>query len=207
MKKFPGDMRNALFQAAIEGRLTGSNIDNWRRVRLGDVISLISGTDLPTDQHNTVGNGTPYITGASNIANGSLITNRCTTTPKKIAKRGYILLTCNGTIGANCVLELEEAHIARQVMAVRVTGADTKFVHYYIQYYVDTLKKQAKSMIPGTERKNITEAPFPLLPLDEQHKIVSRLNELLPLCENLERIIKNNIRRRTLWNISSRKFA
>ena len=187
-RKFPNDMRDALLQAAIEGKLTGSNTGNWRRVRLGDVISLISGTDLPTDQHNTVGNGTPYITGASNIANGSLIINRWTTTPKKIAKRGDILLTCKGTIGANCVLELEEAHIARQVMAVRVTGADTKFVHYYIQHYVDTLKKQAKSMIPGIERKNITEAPFSLPPLDEQHKIVSRLNELLPLCESIEKI-------------------
>lgn len=187
-RRFPGDMRDSLLQAAIEGRLTGSNTDNWRYVRLGDVISLISGTDLPTDQHNTVGNGTAYITGASNIVNGSLVINRWTTTPKKIAKRGDILLTCKGTIGANCILELEEAHIARQVMAIRVMGADTKFVHYYIQHYVDTLKNQAKSMIPGIERKNITEAPFPLPPIDEQHKIVARLNELIPLCDAIENL-------------------
>ena len=120
--------------------------------------------------------------------NGSLIINRWTTTPKKIAKRGDILLTCKGTIGANCILELEEAHIARQVMAIRVIGADTKFVHYYIQHYVDTLKQQAKSMIPGIERKNIIEAPISLPPVNEQRRIVSRLNELLPLCEALEKI-------------------
>ena len=188
-RKFPDDMRDALLQVAIEGKLTGGKREGWRWVMLGDVISLISGADLPSDQHNTVGKGTAYITGASNIVNGSLIINRWTTTPKKIAKRGDILLTCKGTIGANCVLELEEAHIARQVMAIRVTGADTKFVHYYIQHYVDTLKKQAKSMIPGIERKNITEAPFPLPPLEEQHKIISRLDELLPLCEALEEAV------------------
>ena len=206
-RRFPGDMRDSLLHAAIEGRLTGSNIDNWRFVRLGDVISLISGADLPSDQHNAVGNGTPYITGASNIVNGSLIINRWTTTPKKIAKRGDILLTCKGTIGANCILELEEAHIARQVMAIRVIGADTKFVHYYIQHYVDTLKQQAKSMIPGIERKNIIEAPISLPPINEQRRIVSRLNELLPLCEALETIIQGHKEMRISWNISSKRFA
>ena len=184
--KLADDLRRAVLQAAIEGSLTGGSRDNWRFVRLGEVISLISGADLPTDQHNISGNGTPYITGASNIVNGSLIINRWTTTPKKIAKRGDILLTCKGTIGSNCVLELEEAHIARQVMAIRVTGADTKFVHYYIQHYVDTLKKQAKSMIPGIERKNIIEAPFPLPSIDEQRRIVSRLDAILPLIAELE---------------------
>ena len=206
-RKFPNDMRDALLQAAIEGNLTGGKREGWQFVRLGDVISLISGADLPSDQHNAVGNGTPYITGASNIVNGSLIINRWTTTPKKIAKRGDILLTCKGTIGANCILELEEAHIARQVMAIRVIGADTKFVHYYIQHYVDTLKQQAKSMIPGIERKNIIEAPISLPPINEQRRIVSRLNELLPLCEALETIIQGHKEMRISWNISSKRFA
>ena len=229
-KNFPGDLRDALLQAAIQGKLTEQRAEdgtaedllkeikkekakliaegkikkekalppieddeklfdipeNWIWCSFGNIISLISGVDLSPDNYNSNGNGVVYITGASNIVNGSLIVNRWTTSPKKIAKRGDILFTCKGTVGSVCILEIDEAHIARQIMAIRPLKVDIKFVLYYLQYEVNIIKKQAKSMIPGIERKNINNALFPLPPLAEQHRIVERLNELLPLCEAMK---------------------
>lgn len=227
---FPDDMRDAILQAAMQGKLTeqreddGTAIDflkeiaaeknrlikegkikkeknlplinetevpfdipkSWEWIRLGDAISLLSGSDLPSDQYNDDGKGMVYITGASNIENNEVIVNRWTMHPKSIARKGDILLTCKGTVGTTCFLKLDEAHIARQIMAIRCIKIDSFFVRAFLMYYVSSLKRQAKSMIPGIERKTVNEALLPLPTLAEQRRIVSRLNELLPLCDELE---------------------
>ena len=162
--------------------------ENWMWVRLGEIISLISGCDLTPDKYNSIGKGTVYITGASNIINGVLIINRWTTTPKNIAKRGDILLTCKGTVGANCILEVDKAHIARQIMSIRPLIVISKFIQFFLQNNVHKLKKQAKSMIPGIERKNVIEALFPVPPLAEQHRIVERVDALMSKIDELEKI-------------------
>lgn len=50
------DGRDSLLQAAIEGRLTGSNTDNWRWVRLKEVGITSTGT-TPSTEHREYYNG------------------------------------------------------------------------------------------------------------------------------------------------------
>ncbi|MBQ9389546.1 MAG: restriction endonuclease subunit S, partial [Synergistaceae bacterium] len=109
-KKFPGDMRDSLLQAAIQGELTGGSQEGWRWVRLGDIISLRSGHDLPKGYDTDEDNGTPYITGASNFKDGAIIINRWTSKPESVAHKGDVLLTCKGTVGKVAILKLEKAH-------------------------------------------------------------------------------------------------
>ena len=73
--------------------------DSWEWVRLGSVIELQSGQDMTPDKYNDNGDGIPYITGASNIIDGTVVINRWTTCGKAFAHRGDILLTCKGTVG------------------------------------------------------------------------------------------------------------
>lgn len=158
---------------------------NWKWVRLGDVIHLTSGQDMTPSKYNEFSNGIPYLTGASNIQDGEIIINRWTPEPKAIAHRGDILLTCKGTVGKTVILDEEEVHIARQIMSIRTIHTDAKFIQYFIKSYVNTLKAKAKSMIPGIERKDVLEAPFPLPPLEEQKRIVEKIEELLPYTQQL----------------------
>ena len=157
--------------------------ETWKWTRLDASITLLSGADLTPEKYNSIEKGIVYITGASNIENGKVIINRWTEYPKNIAHKGDLLLTCKGTVGKTAILELDEAHIARQIMAITPIMCYVDFINYFIQFIVTDLKKKAKSMIPGIERASVLNAPFPLPPLEEQKRIVAKIEELMPLVE------------------------
>ena len=121
------------------------------------------------------------------LINGEIIINRWTETPKSMAKKGDLLLTCKGTIGKMAFLNEEKVHIARQIMAIQPYGdINKKYLYYCILNYVFYLKSKAKSMIPGIDRELVLNLPIPLPPIEEQQRIVDKLNQILPLCDELK---------------------
>ena len=158
---------------------------SWSWISFGETISLLSGRDLTPEQYSDRPDGIPYITGASNFPNGSIIVNRWTAQPLTVAHQGDLLITCKGTIGDLAVLEEAEAHIARQIMAITCLQVRRGYIAAFLEYSVAALKAQAKSMIPGISRDMLLTTPLPLPPLAEQERIVAKLEELLPLIDQL----------------------
>ncbi len=154
---------------------------SWKLCKLGNCIDLLSGQDLPSNRYNDKKEGIVYLTGASNIDdNGNVIINRWTSSPTSVARKGSLLLTCKGTIGKTCILDIEEAHIARQIMAITEILIDIHYLKYFIEISILELQRRAKSMIPGIDRDTVRCLDFPLPPLEEQHRIVAKIEELLP---------------------------
>lgn len=160
--------------------------ESWMWVRLGRIITLLSGQDMTASEYNEQGKGIPYITGASNVSKEGLIINRWTECAKAVAHRGDMLLTCKGTVGKTLVLQEESVHIARQIMAIKSPVSDIHFIQYFIESQIKHLKSQAKSMIPGIERNNVLMLPISLPPLAEQKRIVAKIEELLPYIDRYE---------------------
>lgn len=95
---------------------------NWKFVRFGEAITLLSGTDFKPSEYNDVGKGTVYITGASCLSDNGVIPCRWTEEPKNIAERGDVLLVCKGSgYGKTVICDIDKAHIARQIMAIKKT--------------------------------------------------------------------------------------
>ena len=159
---------------------------NWKWVRLGKVIELISGRDLTKDKYNNNYEGIPYITGASNFNNNNLIIDRWTDKATSIAVKNDILLTCKGTIGEIIVLKEDKIHIARQIMAIRLLYGNFDYIKWYIISQIDKLKSMGKSIIPGISREMILNYLIPLPPLAEQKRIVEKLDKLLADIEELK---------------------
>ena len=160
--------------------------ESWVWCSLGNVISLLSGRDLAPQDYNENNNGIPYITGASNFENNSLLINRWTSKPVTISKYGDLLITCKGTIGTMAFNKIGDIHIARQVMAISPYITDIKYIMYFLMRIVYELDKKAKSIIPGISREDILTASFPLPPLAEQHRIVAKIEELFGKIDKLK---------------------
>ena len=161
--------------------------ESWKWVRLGNIISLVSGTDFKPEQYNDQGQGTVYITGASNLSDDGVIVCRWTETPRNFAYWGDILLVCKGSgYGKTVFCNVDKAHIARQIMAIRQTDSmNMSFIRYFLQANINYLKTQGQGVIPGIDRASVLNMFLPLPPLAEQKRIVEKLEQLLPLCERL----------------------
>ncbi|APS32717.1 MULTISPECIES: restriction endonuclease subunit S [Serratia] len=184
---------------------------HWEWVRFGELWQLLSGRDLEPSKYNDSKNGIPYITGASNIENGSIVVNRWTPDPVVVSISGDLLITCKGTIGKTAFNTLGEVHIARQIMAVRNFSEklNTGFLKIWLDGFVSQLMEKSKSMIPGFSRDDLVLAAYPVLPIDEQSRIVDKVDELMALCDKLEaqqqarRKLQNALRQSTMQAVAS----
>ena len=161
--------------------------DSWVWARLGQVISLLSGTDFKPEEYSDTPKGTPYITGASSLSENGVLLNRWTETPRVIANRGDVLLVCKGSgYGKTVICDIEEAHIARQIMAIKkFITLDMNYVRLFLQANFDQIKSKGQGVIPGIDRSSVMSLLFPIPPLDEQHRIIEKIEELLPLLKGL----------------------
>ena len=162
--------------------------EGWMWVRFGAVISLLSGTDFKPEEYNDQMKGIPYITGASSLSAFGVILNRWTENPKVIAKKGDVLLVCKGSgYGKTVICDVEEAHIARQIMAIKKKSVmNMEYIMHFLNANLILIKSNGQGVIPGIDRESVLNMSFPLPPLAEQRRIVARLNELLPLCEKIK---------------------
>lgn len=160
--------------------------EGWCWCKLGDTINLLSGRDLEPEKYNATNNGIPYITGASNFSQGSIIINRWTPSPVSISTIGDLLITCKGTVGELAFNTIGNIHIARQIMAISAIGIDSNFIQVYLKAKVNDLNAQANGVIPGISRDDILLADFPLPPLSIQKAIVAKIEEVFAAIDKLK---------------------
>ena len=151
---------------------------SWAWCRLGFVIVLQSGQDLIPEKYFSLPKGIPYITGASNFSNSTVIVNRWTNSPTSISHKGDLLITCKGTVGTMAYNTIGDIHIARQIMSIHSDWILIDYIEKYLEFSIPTLEKSAHSIIPGISRETILNTLIPIPPLKEQRRIVDRIKEI-----------------------------
>lgn len=161
--------------------------ESWEFVRLGEVIELLSGIDFKPSEYSDISGKTVYITGASCLSDTGVIEQRWTDTPKNIAYRGDLLLVCKGSgYGKTVICDVDEAHIARQIMAIKKIGdLNLSYIKYFLQSKISEIKRNGQGVIPGIDRGSVLNMILPLPPLEEQQRIVDQIDRLNDYAEGL----------------------
>ena len=171
----------------IEDEIPFEIPENWAWCRLSEIIKLISGQDLQSNQYNDEEKGFLYITGASCIENEKLKKNRWTEYPKSISIKNDILISCKGSIGTIAINTEDKVHIARQIMAIRTNSyCYNLFIKILIKNIIPVIQSKSKGVIPGIERKDILDSLVAIPPLSEQKRIAETVETLLELVDSIE---------------------
>jgi len=172
----------------IEDEIPFDLPNGWVWCRLSQTIMLYSGQDLIPSRYNDEGKGIPYITGASNLENKRVIINRWTETPTTHASKGDLLLTCKGSgVGKMAWCDIDDAHIARQIMALRcVKGLHPEYLELLMSAMITSIKEKANGLIPGLSRDMILDILSPIPPASEQERIVQGVTSIVLLIDQMD---------------------
>lgn len=178
----------AILHKAFTGELTvkwrkKNNINEknfFNKVKLKNVIKLISGRDVSVSLCNDKSIGIPYILGASNIKDNKFFIERWIENPVVVSEKNDILLSVKGTIGKLYLQKEEKINISRQIMALRaLNDLNTHYLYYFLLRECERLKFEGNGLIPGISRKDILDLNILLPTLEEQQEIVNILDRLL----------------------------
>ena len=153
--------------------------NGWQKKTLGQMCQLISGRHIEAKDYNTASRGMGYLTGPSDFGLINPVVSKWTEHPIVKAKKGDILITVKGSgVGKINLLHLDEVAISRQLMAVRVTGADPKYILSYLSSTFDHFQSVSTgAAIPGISREQVLGLEIATPPLPEQGRIVGILDE------------------------------
>jgi type I restriction enzyme S subunit len=168
--------------------------EGWEWLRLGEVVELISGQHLLSNEYNEQRQGTPYITGPADFGPAYPVISKWTEKPKAIARDGDILITVKGAgIGKSNVVNLKQVAISRQLMAIRSLDLNQAYIHIFVKSKFEYLQEKGLGIaIPGIGRRDVLEIQFPLPPLAEQKRIVTKFDKLMAFCDELEKKLRQS---------------
>ena len=171
--------------------------ESWKWVRLCDLISILGDGIHGTPVFDE--NGIYYFINGNNLAKGTIEVKPntkkvCTAEYEKYKKpldKNTILISINGTIGNYAFYNSEPVILGKSACYFSVLGNVCK---EYICKLLNTkhfsdyaIKEATQTTIKNVSLKAMRMLPLPLPPYEEQKRIVTRLEQLLPLCEKLKR--------------------
>ena len=179
----------ALFESHLQSVFTQRG-QGWKRKPLGSLCELISGQHIDAKDYNTEGKGVGYLTGPSDFGFLNPVITKWSEHPKRMAKRGDILVTVKGSgVGKINLLAEEAVAISRQLMAVRATAADVNYLYAFLSTNFDHFQSLSTgAAIPGISREDVLDLMCPMPPPEEQQAIVKLIHALAEETQRLARL-------------------
>ncbi len=175
--------------------------EGWEFIRLGDLTSKMGSGSTPRGgQSAYVTEGIPFLR-SQNVWNEGLRLDDVVYIDKNTHSKmdgtkvfpGDILLNITGaSLGRTLIFpdHIIEANVSQHVTIIRLLlGELAPFVHLAIKSpLIQNLvwKRQVGMAIEGLSKKTLELFEFPVPPLLEQHRIVTKIDELFIICEQLK---------------------
>jgi type I restriction enzyme S subunit len=177
---------------------------SWMWCRLGEICSKIGSGSTPNGS-NYSKEGIPFFR-SQNVLDSGLYYNDIKFISKSVHEKmkgtivlpNDILLNITGGSLGRCALvpsDFEEGNVSQHVSIIRPTKSINSFFHKLMlsplmQDYIFSSTTGAGR--EGLPKYNLEQFPLPFPPLSEQLQIVTKLDELMQYCDNMEESIKTS---------------
>ncbi|WP_199907281.1 restriction endonuclease subunit S [Campylobacter concisus] len=163
---------------------------SWTWVRLGSMGATQTGSTPSTQVRDFYGDYMPFIKPAD-ITNSGIDYNNEKLSKKgtevgRVVEKGSILMVCIGGSLGKCYFNDRIVSFNQQINSLTPFFSSYKFIFYYLlsSYFFEQLQDKATGTATPIVNKTSWESILiPLPPLQEQKRIVDKLEEILPLVE------------------------
>ena len=177
--------------------------NNWVWTRLGEICNLFTGNSIPENEKSTkyinLSDGYKYIAtkdigynGEINYENGVVIPYN----EKKfrIAKTDSSLLCIEGgSAGRKAgIVDRDVCFVNKLCCFENNSNLESKIIYYYIksENFLSLFRENMNGLIGGVSLNNLKKIELPLSPLNEQKRIVERLDFLFVKTKKVKEIIE-----------------
>lgn len=170
--------------------------DNWRWIRLNDVGEWGAGATPLKSKYEYYGGTMPWLK-TGELTDGEITEHiECITelalkeTSLRINKPGDVLIAMYGaTIGKLGILTFKATTNQACCACTPFTGIYNRYLFYYLMAIREKFKAISEGGAqPNISKEKILRTLFPLPPFEEQKRIVEKLEQLLPLCDDLIKV-------------------
>jgi type I restriction enzyme, S subunit len=165
--------------------------EKWIEISLDRISDIVLGQSPPSSTYNKEGDGLPFFQGKAEFGSLYPIPKIWCNKPKKLAERNDVLLSVRAPVGTTNLCP-EKSCIGRGLAAIRPKGGiPVRFVLYFLRYIEHDLERQGTGTtfkaISGNQIKSII---IPIPPLNEQKRIVTKIEELFSLVQEDVSLLK-----------------
>jgi len=148
-------------------------------VAIGDVCEVIAGQSPPGSAYNSIGEGLPFYQGKKQFGDRWLqAPTTWTTQSTKRAREGDVLMSVRAPVGPVNVAT-QEACIGRGLAAIRADRMiDEAYLYYALRGLEPTIRGSAGAVFTSINKAQIQSLQVRLPPLDEQRRIVAKLDAI-----------------------------
>ena len=176
---------------------------NWVWTRLGNIYNLFTGNSIPESKKTTkyinLSNGYKYIAtkdisynGEINYENGVIIPYN--EEKFKVAKaRSSLLCIEGGSAGRKVgIVDRDVCFVNKLCCFESNSNLERKIIYYYIksENFLSLFRENMNGLIGGVSLGNLKKIEFPLPPLNEQKRIVEKLDFLFEKTKRAKEIIE-----------------
>lgn len=170
---------------------------NWKWIRLAQIGEIIGGGTPKTTESVYWENGSiPWITPADmngcemfiGKGNKSITREGLANSSAQLIPKNSVIISSRAPIGYIAISEneLTTSQGCKTFSAYNKTKILSKYIYFVIIYSTsDLIKRATGTTFKEISAKGVGETIIPLPPIEEQQRIVERLEQLLPLCETL----------------------
>ena len=155
--------------------------EGWIRAKLPDVAIINMGQSPPGKSYNAEGNGLPFFQGKADFGERYPSVRVWCPDPRKVAHAGDVLLSVRAPVGPTNIADCTCA-IGRGLAAVRPTDATTsEYIFFFLRHMEQELSSWGTgSTFTAISKRDIEQIEIDLPSLNEQKRIVAKIEELLP---------------------------